>query len=102
MNIFHFKIGNNVTQDDIWHPIGAKFQKVLNLWKSRHLSLLEKYIGVNVLALSKIWYIGSVLHVSKQYICKYFNIYVLPLYGILNRSHWPVRLCIYLNIAKIL
>jgi hypothetical protein len=61
----------------------------------------RKYIGVNVLASSKIWYIGSVLHVSKQYICKYFNIYVLYLYGILNRSHWLVRLCIYLNIAKI-
>ena len=72
MNIFHFKICNNVTQDDIWHPIGVKFEKkVLNLWKSRHLSLLEKYIGVNVLVLSKICYIGSVLYVSKQYICKY-------------------------------
>ena len=60
MNIFHFKIGNNVTQDDIWHPIGVKFEKVLNIWKSRHLTLLEKYIGVNVLASSKICYIGSV------------------------------------------
>jgi hypothetical protein len=26
-----FKIGNNVTQDDIWHPIYVKFEKVLNL-----------------------------------------------------------------------
>jgi hypothetical protein len=26
-----FKIGNNVTQDDIWHPIYVKFEeKVLN------------------------------------------------------------------------
>jgi hypothetical protein len=73
-----------------------------NLWKSRHLSLLEKYIGVNVLASSKIWYIGCVLLVSKQYICKYFNIYVLNLYGILNRSHWPVKQCNYLNIANLL
>jgi hypothetical protein len=80
----------------------VKFEKVLDLWKSRHLSLLEKYIGVNVLASSRIWYIGSVLHVSKQYICKYFNSYAIILYGIRNRSHWPVTLCIYLNIAKIL
>jgi hypothetical protein len=35
------------------------------------LSLLEKYIVVNVLASSKIWYIGSVLHMSKYYICKF-------------------------------
>jgi hypothetical protein len=71
IKIVGFKIGNNVTQDDIWHPIYVKFEKVLNLWKSRHLSLLEKAIVVNVLASSKIWYIGSVLHMSKQYICKF-------------------------------
>ena len=35
------------------------------------MSLLEKCIVVNVLALSKIWYIGSVLHMSKHYICKF-------------------------------
>ena len=35
------------------------------------MSLLEKSIAVNVLASSKIWYIGSVLHMSKHYICKF-------------------------------
>ena len=25
-----FKIGNNIRQDDIWHPIYVKFEKVLN------------------------------------------------------------------------
>jgi hypothetical protein len=54
-----FQIGNNVTQDDIWHPIYVKYEeKVLNSWKSRHLSLLENYIVVNVVASSKIWCIG--------------------------------------------
>jgi hypothetical protein len=53
MKTVGFQIGNNVTQDDILHPIGVKFvEKLLTLWKSRHLSLLEKYIVVNVLALS--------------------------------------------------
>jgi hypothetical protein len=70
IKIVGFKIGNNVTQDDIWHPIYVKFENVLNLWKSRHLSLLEKSIVVNVLATSKIWYIGSVLHMSNYYISK--------------------------------
>ena len=59
------------TQDDIWHPIYVKFEKALNLWKCRHLSLLEKNIVVSVLGSSKIWYIGSVLHMSKHYICKF-------------------------------
>jgi hypothetical protein len=27
VNIVGFKIGNTVTQDDIWHPIDAKFEK---------------------------------------------------------------------------
>jgi hypothetical protein len=35
--------------------IYVKFEKVLNLWKSRHLSLLEKSIVVNLLVSSKIW-----------------------------------------------
>jgi hypothetical protein len=69
IKIVGFKIGNNVTQDDIWHPIYVKFENVLNLWKSRHLSLLEKFIVVNVLTSSKIWYVGSVLHMSRYYIC---------------------------------
>ena len=48
---------------------------MLNSWTSRHLSLLENYIVVNVLASSKIWYIGSVLYVSKQYICKFQSLF---------------------------
>jgi hypothetical protein len=48
IKIVGFKINNNVIQDDIWHPIYVKFEKVLNLLKSRHLSLLETYITVNV------------------------------------------------------
>ena len=71
IKIVGFKIGNNIRQDDIWHPIYVKFEKVLNLWKSRHLSLLKKSIAVNVLASSKIGYIGSVLHMSKYYISKF-------------------------------
>jgi len=39
------------------------------------LSLLEKSIAVNVLASPKIWHIGCVLHVSKQYICKFQRLF---------------------------
>jgi hypothetical protein len=66
IKIVGFKIGNNVTQDDIWHPIYVKFENVLNLWKFRHLSLLEKSLVVNVLATSKIWlfYFCSILNLT--------------------------------------
>jgi hypothetical protein len=42
IKIVGFKIDNNVTQDDIWHPIYVKFEKVLNLWKSRHFVFTRK------------------------------------------------------------
>jgi hypothetical protein len=34
MQIVGFKIGNNVTQDDIWHPIYVKF-------KNKSVKLME-------------------------------------------------------------
>lgn len=62
----HF--GYNVTFDDIWHPIFLKFEKVINLWKMRHLTLKQKAIVLNMYACSKIWYVGAVLLMPKAYV----------------------------------
>ena len=70
LKIVGIKFGN-VTQDDVWNPVLLKFEKVLNSWKNRRLSLLEKSIIINVIACSKLWYIGSVLHMSDNYINKF-------------------------------
>ncbi|CAC5382961.1 unnamed protein product [Mytilus coruscus] len=71
LKIVGIKIGNNLTEDDIWNPIYIKFEKVLNNWKCRNLSLLEKSIIVNTLACAKIWYVGTVVHMSQFYIKKF-------------------------------
>jgi hypothetical protein len=62
------KFGNTLSDDDIWQPVLSKFIKVLNLWKERHLSFIEKSNVVKILACSKIWYIGSVLILPEHYL----------------------------------
>ena len=71
LKIVGIKISNNLTQDDIWNPIYVKFEKVLNNWKHRRLSLLEKVMIVNTFACSKLWYVGTILNMSKFYINKF-------------------------------
>ena len=71
LKIVGFVIGNNVTQDDVWNRIYIKFEKVLNSWKTRKLSLLEKSLVINNLACSKLWYVGSCLYMSKFYVKKF-------------------------------
>lgn len=46
---------------------------MLNIWRFRSLTLLETSLIINVLACSNIWYVGSVLFVSKYYINKFQN-----------------------------
>ena len=53
-------LGNTDTTHDNWHPRVQKFRKVLNLWKSRKLSLKGKATVVNQLAMSILLYTGSV------------------------------------------
>jgi hypothetical protein len=62
------KFGNNITQDDIWQPVLTKFINILNLWKQRRLSFVEKSNVVKMIACSKIWYIGSVCILSQYYL----------------------------------
>ena len=56
LKIIGFKIGNYITEVDNWNPLYIKYEKVVNLWKNRNLSLLEKSIVINALICFKIWY----------------------------------------------
>jgi len=62
------KYGPNISMDDVWNPILLKFQKVLNYWKIRHLTLKQKSIVLVSSACSKLWYVGSIFHMSKYYL----------------------------------
>ena len=57
-----------VLEFDIWNTIYQKIVKTLNLYKHRSLSLYGKSIIVNVMVLSKLWYLCSVLCIPDRYI----------------------------------
>ena len=66
MTIFGIKFGE-VSEDDIWHPVYKKIENVLNLFKTRHLSFYGKAKLINSMVLSKLWYITTIIPLSKHY-----------------------------------
>lgn len=61
-------IGNNVSDDDIWHPIWVKIQNTLHQFKNRNLTFTGKSHIINYLVTSKIIYTGSVVLLPKHYL----------------------------------
>ena len=59
LKIFGIQFGQ-VTDDDIWHKTLTKIEHTFNLLRSRQLSLRGKAKLVNVMILSKIWYISTI------------------------------------------
>ena len=59
-----------VTDLDNWQPKLEKLEKHLNLWKSRSLSLVGKSLIVNVLGVSKLLYLATVLCIPKWVLAK--------------------------------
>jgi len=88
-------LGNNVTADDIWHPILLRFNKTLNAWKLRKLSLVQKSMIINVLACSKLWYVGSVIQIPKHYL----SLFQKSLFSFLwsSKSEHLARSTVYQN-----
>ncbi len=62
---FLFRSNNYVNSN--WDPVLDKFKSVLSDWKHRNLSFKGKAIIVNTLALGKIFYVGSVILMPKEY-----------------------------------
>ena len=56
-----FFFGSDPVEQDNWQPRINKLEKSLNLWKSRSLSLIGKSLIINVLAMSKFFYLAKVL-----------------------------------------
>ena len=67
MKIFGIFFGD-ISDTEIWNPIYQKIVSSLNLYKSRNLSLYGRSCIVNVMALSKLWYMCSVLCVPEKFI----------------------------------
>ena len=63
-----------ITELDNWQPKLEKLEKHLNLWKSRSLSLVGKSLIVNVLGISKLLYLATVLPVPNWVLTKLNNL----------------------------
>ena len=55
-------IGVGDLEVDNWRPRIDAVERVLNSWRSRSLSFRGKALVVNALALSRVWYVASLVH----------------------------------------
>ena len=61
MKILGVFFGTVPVDDDNWQPRINKLEKSLNLWKTRSLSLVGRSLIINILGLSKFFYLAKVL-----------------------------------------
>ena len=52
------------TEEDNWRPRITAVQNVLSSWRQRSLSFRGKALVINALALLRIWFLASVVHMS--------------------------------------
>lgn len=62
------RLGNFLTDDEVWFTTFSKFQKLLNSFKTRKLSFKSKSFVVNSLACSKLWYLSSTTLMPDHYL----------------------------------
>jgi len=55
-------VGVGNLEEDSWRPHITAVDKVLKSWRSRALSFCGKSLVINALALSRIWYVASLVH----------------------------------------
>ena len=58
-------IGHGDLSEDNWRPRLDAVSRCLNSWRSRALSLAGRALVVNALALSRVWYVASVIHMPE-------------------------------------
>ena len=68
MKLLGTKLGNMLSDDEIWFSTFSKLQKLLNNCKTRKLSLRMKSYVINCLACSKLWYLGSTTIMPGHYL----------------------------------
>ena len=56
-------IGHGNLEEENWHPRIDTMDHVLMSWRSRSLTFCGKALFINALALSRVWYVASLVHV---------------------------------------
>ena len=54
-------LGNGSLEEENWRPRISAVEKCLNSWRGRSLSYADKALIVNALALSRVWYVASLI-----------------------------------------
>ena len=83
-------VGNGDFVAKIWDSVNSKFDKVINLNKTRNLRLKGESIILNVLGLSKLWYVGAVYSLDKIFYVNLKN-YFSTFCGITRQSVLNVK-----------
>lgn len=65
-------LGPFVSEEDNWRPRITAVENVLSSWRQRSLSYRGKALVINALALSRIWYVASVIHMP-QWVLRELN-----------------------------
>ena len=65
-------LGPFVSEEDNWSPRITAVENVLSSWRQRSLSYRGKALVINALALSRIWYVASVIHMP-QWVLRELN-----------------------------
>lgn len=63
-------IGPGDLEEDNWRPRLTAIENTLNAWRARHLSYRGRALVINVLGLSRIWYLASVVPVPDWVVCE--------------------------------
>ena len=58
-------LGPFASEEDNWRPRITAVRNVLSSWRQRSLSYRGKALVINALALSRIWYVASVIHMPQ-------------------------------------
>ena len=71
MKILGVCFGNMCADPENWLPRLSKLENNLNLWKTRSLSMIGKTLIINVLGVSKFWFLAKVLPIPEWVVIRF-------------------------------
>ena len=81
-------LGNGTLEEENGRPRITAVEKCLNSWRSRSLSYYGKVLIVNALALSRVWYVASLLPMP-DWVSSELNTLVFPFFLLANVTWLP-------------
>ena len=83
-------ISHGNLEEDNWRPRIDAVDHVLTSWRSRSLTFRGKALVINALALSRVWYVASLVHVPRWR--RSFPVWSFPFSGLVGGNWCPALL----------